>query len=166
MNPDTGTIDVRGVIENNERTLKPGLFVRVQINSIPRQGLMIPELAIMNDMAGSYVLVTDDTSIVRRQGVATGNTYTHLIEITEGLDEDSLVIVDGLLASRPGSPVNPTTKTISEAMEKIDPAAVAEMALAKSSAAFDKLVDAKTGRTPPRNEPTDESNTTSKKNGS
>ena len=166
VNPDTGTIDVRGVIDNEERILKPGLFVRVKIRSTPQEGLMIPQLAIMNDMTGTYVLVTDENNVVSRQGVATGNTDGYLIEITEGLSEDNLVIVDGLLASRPGSPVSPTTKTIEEAMKKIDPEAVAQMALAKSSAAFNKRVEAMTGRTPPRKESSEESKTNSKKNGS
>ena len=166
VNPDTGTIDVRGVIDNQQRVLKPGLFVRVKIASSPQEGLMIPRLAIMNDMTGSYVLITDETNIVSRQGVATGDIYEHLIEITDGLTEESQVIVDGLLVSRPGSPVNPTLKTILDAMKKIDPEAVAEMALAKSSAAFDKRVEAMTGRTPPRKEPSNDSKTNSQKNGS
>ena len=166
VNPDTGTIDVRGVIDNQQRVLKPGLFVRVKIASSPQEGLMIPRLAIMNDMTGSYVLITDETNIVSRQGVATGDIYEHLIEITDGLTEESQVIVDGLLVSRPGSPVNPTLKTILDAMKKIDPEAVAEMALAKSSAAFDKRVEAMTGRTPPRKESSDDSKTNSQKNGS
>ena len=149
VNPDTGTIDVRGSIPNPNRFLKPGLFVRVEITSSPQTGLMIPEIAVLRDMAGDYVLVIDEKKIVSRQGISTGEVNKHLIEITDGLSTDSLVIVDGLLLSRPGNPVNATTKTINEAMKKIDPATVADAAKAASRAAYEKIVMERHGRTLP-----------------
>lgn len=154
VNPNTGTIDVRGIIPNPQGILKPGLFVRVEITSTPQTGLMIPEVAVMNDMAGVYVLVVNKENIVSRQGISTGEVNKHLIEITDGLTPENLVIVDGLLVSRPGNPVNATTKTIKEAMEKIDPAAVADTAKKISRAAFEKMVKERYGRTlPPERTP-------------
>jgi RND family efflux transporter MFP subunit len=149
VNPNTGTIDVRGAIPNPEGILKPGLFVRVEITSTPQTGLMIPEVAVMRDMAGDYVLIIDEKNIVSRQGVSIGDVSKHLVEITDGLATDDLVIVDGLLVSRPGNPVNATTKTIDEAMEKIDPSAIADAAKKASRAAFEKMVKERYGRTLP-----------------
>ena len=52
-------------------------------------------------------------------------TLNGLQEIEAGLDETSLVIVDGILRARPGSTVAPATVSLEEALELIDPAAAA-----------------------------------------
>ncbi|MCH2161919.1 MAG: hypothetical protein MK085_08615, partial [Phycisphaerales bacterium] len=109
-------------------------------------GLMIPEVAILRDMAGDYVLLIDENNVVSRQGVSIGKISNHLAEVTDGLGEDDKVIVDGLLLSRPGNKVNPTLKTITEAMTRIDPSAVAEEASKISRAAFAGMIEERTGR--------------------
>jgi multidrug efflux system membrane fusion protein len=74
-------------------------------------------------MAGSYVYVIDKDEIVSRQGVSVGIAIDGIQEIDAGLDETSMVIVDGILRARPGSAVAPDTVNLDQAMRLIDPSA-------------------------------------------
>ena len=150
IDANTGTIDVRGTIPNPIGILKPGLFVRMEIESRQTfEGLMIPELAVMRDMAGEYVMVIDESDVVSRQGIVTARTKDHLTEVTDGLNAESKVIVNGLLQARPNQAVSPTLKTIDEAMKKLDPKAVAARALEISRQAFARMIEERTGRPAP-----------------
>ena len=102
----TGTIRVRGLFENPERTLLGGLFVRcrIAIRTIP-DALLIPESAIGIDQAGRYVFVVDDQGVVERRAIETGSTEGNQIVILKGLNLEDRVIVRGLLRARPGGTV-------------------------------------------------------------
>lgn len=122
---ETGTVSIRGVLPNPGELLRPGLFVRARLAEPARNRLAIPESAVLVDMAGAYVYVIDKDDVVARQGVTVGAALNGLQEIEAGLDETSLVIVDGILRARPGSTVAPATVSLEEALELIDPAAAA-----------------------------------------
>jgi RND family efflux transporter MFP subunit len=122
---ETGTVSIRGVLPNPGELLRPGLFVRARLAEPARNRLAIPESAVLVDMAGAYVYVIDKDDVVARQGVTVGAALHGLQEIEAGLDETSLVIVDGILRARPGSTVAPATVSLEEALELIDPAAAA-----------------------------------------
>ncbi|MCH2162713.1 MAG: efflux RND transporter periplasmic adaptor subunit, partial [Phycisphaerales bacterium] len=150
IDANTGTIDVRGTIPNPIGILKPGLFVRMEIESRQTfEGLMIPELAVMRDMAGEYVMVIDESDVVSRQGIVTARTKDHLTEVTTGLNAESKVIVNGLLQARPNQKVSPTLMSINDAMKKLDPQAVAARALEISRKAFARMIEERTGRPAP-----------------
>lgn len=119
----TGTLSMRGVIANPERFLRDGMFVRVRLHQPPRTALALPESAVLVDMAGSYVYIVGDQSLVVRQGVETGVSLGGLTEIVAGLAADDTVIVDGILRSRPGAAVDAELVTLPEAMKRLDPAA-------------------------------------------
>jgi len=108
----TGTIRVRGLFENPDRTLLGGLFVRcrIAIRTLP-DALLIPETAIGADQAGRYVYVVDDTGTVERRTIESGPHEDGLIVITNGLNAEDRVIVRGLLRARPGGKVTPQPQT-------------------------------------------------------
>ena len=122
---NTGTVTIRGVIPNPDGLLRSGLFVRARLAEPSRQALALPQSAVLIDMAGSYVYVLDQDEIVSRQGVSVGVAIDGIQEIEAGLDENSMVIVDGILRARPGSAVAPDTVNLEEAMRLIDPSAPA-----------------------------------------
>ena len=125
INRETGTVSIRGVIPNPDELLRPGLFVRARLAEPSRDRIALPESAVLVDMAGAYVFVIDKDDVVARQGVTVGASLNGLQEIEAGLDEASLVIVDGILRARPGSTVSPVTMSLEKALELIDPAAAA-----------------------------------------
>ena len=63
IDPQTGTLFVRGILRNPDRTLLPGLFVEIRLpmGKSSQDALLIPNSALQEDQGGRYVLV-------RRQG--------------------------------------------------------------------------------------------------
>ena len=73
LDPTTGTIQVRAVLQNKSDILLPGMFVRGEIPlGAPVQCLALPEEALMSDQAGSYVYVVGPNNIVEQTRVTTG----------------------------------------------------------------------------------------------
>ena len=117
----TGTMRMRGTIPNPDGILRDGLFVRARLEQPSQETLALPESAILVDMAGEYVYLVGPDDIVSRQGAEIGVTIDGLTEVLKGIDENSVVIVDGILRARPGAPVTPEIVGLKEAMERIDP---------------------------------------------
>lgn len=108
LDPGTGTLLVRAVFSNPDRVLLPGLFVRLRLPvGRDRNAILVPEVALGNDQIGRYVLVVDDKNVVERRGVQTGQSYGELRVVTEGLNGDERVVVNGLLRAIPGRQVDP-----------------------------------------------------------
>src|SRR5690606_26758543 len=60
VDPDTGTIMRRGVFDNPDNRLLPGLFVRIrQSLGEPEPRLLVEERALGSDQRGDFVLVVD-----------------------------------------------------------------------------------------------------------
>ena len=119
----TGTLTMRGVIDNPEKFLRDGMFVRVRLRQPERTALALPASAVLVDMAGAYVYLVREGGMVARQGVETGVSLDGLVELVAGIKADDTVIVDGILRSRPGATVDAELVTLPEAMERLDPAA-------------------------------------------
>ncbi len=119
----TGTLTMRGVIDNPEKFLRDGMFVRVRLRQPERTALALPASAVLVDMAGAYVYLVREGGLVARQGVETGVSLDGLVEVVAGIKAEDTVIVDGILRSRPGATVDAELVTLPEAMERLDPAA-------------------------------------------
>ncbi len=112
LDPTTGTIQVRAVLQNKSDILLPGMFVRGEIPlGAPVQCLALPEEALMSDQAGSYVYVVGPNNIVEQTRVTTGVQEDGMVAVT-GLDPNAQVIVDGLANASPGSAVAPTEQDV------------------------------------------------------
>jgi len=111
----TGTIEVRGVIPNEEQLLLPGVFVRVRVPGRLMPGsILVAERAIGTDLGGKYVLVVGDDNVVEQRYVQLGPREDDgYLVVTSGLEGDESYIVNGLLRARPGFPVTPETETAS-----------------------------------------------------
>ena len=115
ISSSTGTIALRAVFENSDKTLFPGLFARVRIPlGPPHQMLVIPNSSIGNDQQGDYVFVLDANDVVARRSVVKGPLTPDGCAIRAGLTIEDRVVVNGLLNARPGSkvqPIEPSTAT-------------------------------------------------------
>ena len=106
--PTTGTLQLRGIFPNPNRTILPGLFVRVRIPALQqRDALLVPGDAVSFDQQGEFVLVVNNKNVVERRSVKTGPQVGELLVIAEGLKPDDLVVVEGGLQAIPGRTVNP-----------------------------------------------------------
>jgi RND family efflux transporter MFP subunit len=113
INQSTGTLAVRGILENPDRVLLPGYFVRVRVPFDQKENaLLVPDLALGSDQAGRYVLVVNAENVVEQRKVTTGPLEGNLRVIESGLKADDKVVVAGLLRAIPGQKVDPQLKSI------------------------------------------------------
>jgi len=106
--PTTGTLQARGIFPNLDRSVLPGLFVRVRVPALEKKAaLLVPGDVVSFDQQGEYVLVVNDKNIVERRGVKTGSQIGAMLIIGEGLKPDDRVIVEGILQAIPGRVVKP-----------------------------------------------------------
>jgi membrane fusion protein, multidrug efflux system len=121
LDPATGTLQVRGLLQNPERALLPGLFARIRVPiAIERaEALLVPDAALGTDQGGRYLLLVDGNNVVQQRTVTTGQLVGGLRAITAGLTLNDRVVVSGLQRAVPGERVEPQDTTIA-AVEKAD----------------------------------------------
>jgi RND family efflux transporter MFP subunit len=115
IDPSTGTLAARAVLENANRTLLPGMFARIRIPGKPRPQLLVPDIAIGSDQAGRYVLVVNKDNIVEQRKVEPGQLVGDLRVIDEGLAKDDRVVFGGIMQAIPGQKVDPVPGTVAAA---------------------------------------------------
>jgi RND family efflux transporter MFP subunit len=110
VNPSTGTLPARAILENPDRILLPGYFVRVRI-PLEQQpnALLVPDAALGADQSGRYVLVVNKDEVVEQRKVTVGPLEGELRVIEEGLRADDRVVVAGVLRAIPGEKVDAQT---------------------------------------------------------
>lgn len=109
----TGTLTVRGIVDNKDHALLPGLFVRVRV-PIAKQNkaLLVRDDAIGTNQQGSYVLVLGKDDVVEQKLVKTGQSEGRLRVIADGIIADDQVIIEGIQQAIPGSKVAPEKATM------------------------------------------------------
>src|SRR5262249_49048594 len=116
VNASTGTLAGRAVLENADRTLLPGYFVRVRIASRQAEpSLLVPNVALGSDQAGAYVLVVNQQSVVEQRQVEAGQVVGDLRVIEHGLGKDDRVVVGGIMRAIPGQKVDVEQRSASAA---------------------------------------------------
>ena len=126
VDPLSGTVQARGVFDNPDRVIIPGLFVRLRVaREVKPDALLVPEESLQTDQRGRYLMVVGEKNLARRRDVRVGSQEGTLRVIEDNLKPDDLVIVRGLQRARPDQPVQP---------ERVDPPAKAT-ATALSAAA-------------------------------
>lgn len=117
LDPQTGTLLVRGILANPERTLLPGFFVRMRLpmGRIDRNALLVPDRALQQDQGGRYLLVLGKGDVVEQRYVELGALDGALRVITSGLKPDDRVVVGDLWRATPGTKVTPELTAIDAA---------------------------------------------------
>ena len=112
VDPQTGTIVLRGKFANPYATdkpplLMPGYFVRVRLDeSLPHKTLLISQRAIGTDQGDKYVYILDDKNKVVYRRLTLGMVFDGLQAIEDGLKPGDRVVVNGLQRIRPGDEVD------------------------------------------------------------
>lgn len=109
IDPKTGTLFLRGVIDNPDRAILPGFFLRIRIpkGKVNPDALLIPDRAILSDQTGRYVLVANAENIVEKRTVRVGDLVDDLRVVASGLAPDDRVVVGDLWLAAPGAKINP-----------------------------------------------------------
>ena len=114
LDPQTGTLLVRGILANPDRIFLPGFFVRMRLpmGTVDRNALLVPDRALQTDQGGRYLLVLNNQDVVEQRYVQLGELMGALRVITSGLTPEDRVVVGDLWRATPGTKVTPQPTTI------------------------------------------------------
>lgn len=131
LQPGTGTMRLRARLANPERTLTPGLFARVQMQSGPQrqeaepQALLIDDKAVLTDQDRKYVYVVGEGNLAERRDLTLGRMVDGQRLVEKGLAAGDRLVVGGVQRIYyPGMPINPRPVAAAAAAAQPAPAAV------------------------------------------
>jgi RND family efflux transporter MFP subunit len=100
------------MLDNADRSLLPGYFVRVRIASEPEPALLVPDVAIGSDQGGRYVLIVNKDNVVEQRRVDPGQLIGDLRVVRKGLTKNDRVVVGGIMRAIPGQKVEPEVQPL------------------------------------------------------
>ena len=108
VDPNTGTMWMRGIFVKPSRTLAPGMFIRVRFPvSEPHRATLVAEQAISTDQGQKFVYVIGEGNKAEYRQVQVGRLHDGLRVIKDGLKPGEHVVVSGLQRVRANTEVIP-----------------------------------------------------------
>jgi multidrug efflux system membrane fusion protein len=109
IDPTSGTVRMRAIVDNKDAALTPGLFARVQLGTESRTGsaLLINDTAVGTDQNRKYVYVVGADNKAEYRVVQLGPLVDGLRVARTGLKPGERIVVNGLQRVRPGAPIAP-----------------------------------------------------------
>jgi RND family efflux transporter MFP subunit len=117
VDPSTGTLAARAILDNVDHVLLPGYFARVRIPGSAQPALLVSDVAIGSDQGGRYVLVVNKDNVVEQRKVEPGQLIGELRVIDKGLTKDDRVVIGGIMRAIPGQKVEPEQQTLAAAAQ-------------------------------------------------
>lgn len=109
LDTETGTLGARAIVDNPNRRLIPGQFVRAEILDIQvKNGVTIPKAALLQGPQSQFVYVVGKDDVVEVRPVTVSRELSDEWLISEGLNEGDRVVTEGVIKAQPGSKVQPT----------------------------------------------------------
>jgi RND family efflux transporter MFP subunit len=113
MDPATGTLRMRALVDNKAGLFAAGMFARVRIPASTRAlTLSLPDDAIGTDQAAKFVYVIADDGSSARKVVTLGPVVDGLRIIRSGITATDWIVTRGIQRVRPGQKVNPKREPI------------------------------------------------------
>jgi membrane fusion protein (multidrug efflux system) len=127
VDPVTRAITVRAHIQNDDRALRPGMLLTVDVVTTERVALVVPEGAVFQVQNRAYVYRVDG-EVARQVEIEVGDRRYGVVEVLGGLVEGDLIVVEGIVKLRDGAPIRFETAeaAVSESSRGAAPAGVAE----------------------------------------
>lgn len=133
VDPNTGDVTIRVEVNNPQRKLLPGMYVRVGLNRASQpNALLVPEQAVQRDISGqAQLMIVKQNQTAETRPVSLGQLYNGFYVITSGIKAGEKVIVEGhdriqqpeqpLKMTVWKSPQSTETKTVSQTENKDSP---------------------------------------------
>lgn len=119
VDPVTRSVQVRALVPNPERLLKPGMLMQVDLLQNPRQGLTVPEEALLSlGQTHAVFVVAGDRPVVRRREVDTGVRWRGRVEVLDGLAAGEQVVTHGTTRVKDGETV--TVKAVDDGSRSLE----------------------------------------------
>ncbi|WP_446893352.1 efflux RND transporter periplasmic adaptor subunit [Acinetobacter sp. NS4_7] len=97
VDPDTGDVTIRILVNNQNQKLLPGMYVRVNMSRAQvENALLVPEQAIQHDINGkANVTIINQKGLAQSKPIQLGQRYQNSYVVTQGLQAGEKVIVEG-----------------------------------------------------------------------
>jgi membrane fusion protein, multidrug efflux system len=127
----TRNVTLQAVLENPDRTLRPGMFAKVEL-FLPekRKALVVPGSAISYAPFGDSVFVIEtkkdpktgnESQTIRQQFVRVGEARGDLVSIVDGVKANETIVGTGVFKLRNGMPVTINNELAPKPQEKPNP---------------------------------------------
>jgi multidrug efflux system membrane fusion protein len=121
LDTGSGTIRVRALFENKDKSLIPGLYARIKVGGgAPHAAVLVISAAIGTDQDKKYVMVLDRDNRVRRREVALGPERDDMTVVSGGLKPGETIVVNGLQRVRSNDIVRPHTVEMVAALNTLE----------------------------------------------
>ena len=110
INADTRSLLARIKIDNSELELISGSLLEVSVKFNLRNSLSVPDTSVMVEGDKSYVYKINDKNIAIKTEVKTGIRNNESIEIISGLNQNDIIVAEGLKKVRPRGKIKPINK--------------------------------------------------------
>lgn len=109
VNSSTGTLTLKGTIENIDNELKDGMYVTVNLPyGVDPKAIIIKDASIGTDQLGKYVYVVNDSDKVVYTPIKVGEIYRDSLRVVNsGLKPTDRYVTEALLTVRNGMKVSP-----------------------------------------------------------
>jgi membrane fusion protein (multidrug efflux system) len=105
VDPATGSMSLRATFPNADRTLLPGMFVKLRLmQGELEKAFLVPQKSIQRDPKGAFVLVVGADGKVQSKHVELGELRGSDWVVKSGLADGDQVIVSGLQKAQPDKP--------------------------------------------------------------
>lgn len=98
VDPGTRSIQVRALVPNENKLLKPGMLMSVTIRFNFREALIIPEEAVVQESRKSFVYSINELGKAVKKEIQLGVRSPGKVELLAGLSEGEQIITHGLQA--------------------------------------------------------------------
>jgi len=107
INADTRSLLIRVKIDNKNFELIPGSLLEVAVRFNQRVSPAVPDTSIILEGNKIYVYKVNGEDIAKKTEISIGIRNNGLVEVLSGLDENDLIVAEGLKKVRPNSKIKP-----------------------------------------------------------
>lgn len=106
---ETGTLGVRAIVDNPDRRLLPGQFVRATVTGVTvNDTIVIPEAALMQGPKGQFVYIVNNEGKAEVRPLNLGQQVNKGWIVLSGLAAGDRVVTEGVIKVKPGQLVSAT----------------------------------------------------------
>jgi membrane fusion protein (multidrug efflux system) len=106
VDPQTGTIQARGLFPNPDGVLLPGQFVRIAVRGVTLQdAITVPKQAVSQGPQGPFVYTVGEDGRAHASPIRLGEELPEAWVVREGLRPGERIVTEGVMRVRPGAPV-------------------------------------------------------------
>lgn len=108
VNSSTGSMLIQGSFPNPNLMLRPGMFSKVKVAMLQKENALLVPQRCVKELQGQYsVFVVDSVNKVAARQIKVSNTIGDLWLVTEGLNPEDQVVLEGLQKVRTGMEIKP-----------------------------------------------------------